>query len=366
MNAVKTFLFVFLVGVLLTGCNKKTETINIGFVAGLSGKYSAFGTSVRDGFLLAFDEIDFKINGQSVNIVEKDDKQNKEEAKRAIEYFIANGIKLVVGNATSSMTAVSFPMINKQEGMLLFSPTASSMDFSAQDDNFIRIQVDASKRRYQVLLKYLKDKHYKNLFFIYDSKNISHVKGYEKILQKEFIKQGGNPYVAKFDLNNDYKELLKKLHATEHDLIMIVGNSIDSSKVIQYMRINNIDSPVLASNWARTSDFITNGGKHVEGVIFTNHYDDNSQKESFVKFVESFKRKYKKEPSVFHAHGYETAQILIENLKKSTDISKLKKSILETKVYQGVQEEIVFDQYGDVSRRYFMLCVKDGKYTKLQ
>lgn len=46
-----------------TGCDTKNNNdIKIGFIVGLSGKYSSLGTSIRDGFLLAFDEIDYKIN----------------------------------------------------------------------------------------------------------------------------------------------------------------------------------------------------------------------------------------------------------------------------------------------------------------
>ncbi|MEA3288740.1 MAG: ABC transporter substrate-binding protein [Campylobacterota bacterium] len=363
----KRLVLFMLVVFIFTACEENQENeIQIGFVAGLNGKYSSLGTSIRDGFMLAFDEIDYKIDDKTIKIIQKDDKQDKKEAKKIIDSFIKNNIKIVVGNATSSMTDITFPIVNKQKDMLLFSVTASSQDFTGQDDNFIRLQVEVSKKRYQILLDYLDKKGFKNIFFIYDSKNKSHMKGYEIILQEEFIANGGNGFVNKFDTNDNYDDLLKKMQSSNYDLILIVANSIDSANVIQYLKVNNINKPIIASGWAKTMDFITNGGKAVEGVFFSTAYNDDSNNEKFLKFREKFQKKYKKLPSVFAAQGYETAQVLIKNLKKSKDISVLKKNILTKRKYDGLQGDIIFDKYGDVSREYFMMKVKNGKYVKVK
>jgi len=361
-----TLLLVGLSLLLFTGCNDKPkEDIKIGFVAGLSGKYSALGISIRDGFALAFDEIDYKINNQKVKIIQKDDKQDEKEAKKIIDSFVKSGIKLVVGNATSSMTAISFPVVNKQEGMLLASVTASGSDFTAQDDNFIRIQVEHSAKRYKTLEKYVKNNNYKDIFFIYDSKNLKYAKGYEGFFQDIIVKNGGHKFVGKVDLNQPYEEIIKQMKSTNYDLILVVGNSVDSANIIQYLRVNKIDRKVIASGWAKTMDFIENGGKAVEGVMFTTGYDDNLKNKDFVDFVKKFKTKYNKTPSVFAAQGYELGQILIQNLRNSSDISTLKKRILKIKKYDGLQGDIIFDKYGDVFREYFIMEVRNKEYIKI-
>jgi len=365
----KVFLKSFIVGLftlaLFVGCNKdEDDTIKIGFVAGLSGKYSALGTSIRDGFTLAFDEINYKIGDKKVKIIQKDDKQDPKLAKKIIEEFMDKNIKLIIGNATSSMTAISIPIVNKYNDVLLFSATASGADFTEKDDNFIRIQVDHSAKRYTALNNYLNHKKYKNIFFIYDSKNISYAKGYLSFFQ-DMVNKAGGKFIAKVDMNDSYESILAKLKATEHDLILIVGNSVDTANMIQYLRLNNINNKVLASGWAKTMDFIENGGKAVEGTIFSTGYDENSKDKAFLEFVKKFKAKYGKQPSVFAAQGYELAKILIQNLRNSTDISTLKDRILKIGKYDGLQGDIEFDKYGDVSRKYFMMEIRDGKYVKV-
>jgi len=361
----KSFIAVIVASVLFMGCGKKEdETIKIGFVAGLSGKYSALGTSIRDGFTLAFDEIDYKIGDQKVKIVQKDDRQNEQQNASIINEFIKDGIKIIVGNATSSMTAISIPIVNKHKDTLLFSATASGGDFTQKDDNFIRIQVEHDAKRYKALNHYLHKMKYKKIFFIYDSKNMSYAKGYLSFFQ-DMVKANGGSFIANMDLNNPYEKILTKLQTTTHDLILVVGNSVDTANIIQYIRLNHIDTKVLASGWAKTMDLIQNGGKAVEGVIFSTGYDDGSKDKAFLSFVDKFKVKYGKQPSVFAAQGYELAKILIQNLKVSNDTSTLKNRILEIKKYDGLQGDIIFDKWGDVARKYFMMEIKNGKYVKV-
>ena len=270
--------FISLVSMLLIGCgDKKKDEIKIGFVAGLSGKYSSLGISVRDGFLLAFDEIDYKVKNKKIVIIQKDDMQNTKKAKEAIEFFIKNDIKLIIGNTTSSMTKVSLELLSKHQDRLLISATASSSTFSQKDDNFLRLQVDNSPKRYEILARDLIERGYKNIFFIYDSKNKIYTDDYGKILEDILVNKGANKFTNKVDLNDDYKNILSKLNATQSDLILVVGNSIDSANIIQYLRVNKITTKILGSGWAKTNDFIENGGQSVEGVIFSEGYDDGSK-----------------------------------------------------------------------------------------
>jgi len=359
--------FLLTIPLLLTfnACFDNKEEIKIGFVAGLSGKYSSLGTNTRDGLLLAFDEVDNKINGKKVIIIQKDDKQDKKEAKKIIDFFVKEKIQLIVGNATSSMTKISFPVINAQKDYLLFSSTASSSEFTKKDDNFIRLQVEPSIKRYKKLNSFLQDNKYKNIYFIYDSKNSAYVNDYKGFFQDTFMSYGGNKFVGSYDINEDYVKILKDMNTKEHDLVLVVANSIDSANIIQYIRLNNIDTKVLVTGWAKTNDFIVNGGKSVENVIVSTGYDDDSKNPNFIEFVKKFKNKYNKTPSVFSAQGYELGQILIENLKSSDKLSDLKNNILKTKRYNGLQGDIVFDKYGDVFREYFIMEVRNKKFVKV-
>jgi branched-chain amino acid transport system substrate-binding protein len=361
----KKYILILASLLIFTACTKtKKEEIKIGFVAGLSGKYSALGGSIRDGFLLAFEEVNYTIDGKKVKIIQKDDKQDKIEAKKIIDAFVKDNIKLIVGNTTSSMTKISFPVINKLKDSLLISPTASSDEFTRLDDNFLRIQVENSDKKFSGLKEYVSKN--KNVVFIYDSKNKAYSDGYEKYFENVLDKKWGHGFVSKFDINSPYKTISKKLKTIKSDLILVVANSIDSANIIQYLRVNNIDTQVLSSGWAKTNDFIQNGGKAVEGVLFSTEYDENSKNKRFLDFKKSFEKTYNKTPSSIEVQGYELGKILIKKLSQSSDISTLKQRILEEKKYDGLQGEIVFDKYGDITREYFMMKIENAKYKRIE
>jgi len=277
MNKIKYFIILTLIFVTFISCGKKEDTIKVGLVVGLSGKYSVLGSGVRDGVILAFEEIKYKVNNLHIKLIQKDDMQDEKQDQKVINELLKEDVKIIIGNATSSMTAVSIQQLKKHQDILLMSATASSQDFSHLDDNFLRIQVEHSKKRYKALLKYLHKHKHKNVFVIYDSKNLSYAKGYFHFFQDMIVQTGGNKFVASVDLNTNYEDILKKLKSTKHDLILIVGNSVDTANILQYIRLHGINTKVLASGWAKTIDFIQNGGKAVEGVIFSTGYDDNSK-----------------------------------------------------------------------------------------
>ncbi len=360
-----TFFIIIAVLLFIQNSTKNEESMKIGFVAGLSGKYSSLGNDVRNGILLAFDEINYKINDIKIDIIQKDDKQNIEEVKKVIDELVNDNIKLIIGNITSSMTKISINALKEKKDMLLISPTASSDEFSFKDDNFIRTQVSNNYMKFNSISKYILDKKYKNILTIYDPNNLSYSNAYINNFEKSLLHNGGNEFIDKIAITDTYESIKSRILSKEVDSIIIVANSFDAAKLIQYLRVNKINKPILCSGWAKTLDFLVEGGSSVENVLFNTGYDDNSTNKEYLKFIQLYEKKYNKKPSVFSAQAYETAIILIQTLRDDNNILKLKRNILNKKSFVGLQGNIIFDKYGDVNREYFMMQVKNGKYVRI-
>ena len=362
----KYFAAILIVLIFFISCQDKNQKeLKIGFVAGLTGKYSSLGSDIRDGFMLGFDEINYKIKNTQIKIIQRDDKQDPKVAKQIAQEFIKNDIKLIVGNATSSMTRVTLDELKDKKDFLLASVTASASEFTKIDDNFIRIQVEHNEKRYGALKKYIIKNNIKKVFYIYDKNNLNYAKGYFGFFQDILIHTGGEKFVSSATIQEEYEKIITKLKDTSFDMILIVANSSDTANLIQHIRIAKVKEKVLISGWANTNDFVEFGGKSVEGVLMSSGYYKYSKEKLYLDFVKKFKEKYNEEPSVFSLQGYELATILIDNLKNTTDISKLKDKILERKVYHGLQGDITFDKYGDVNRKYSVMEIRDGKFEKL-
>ncbi len=156
--------------------NQDDENIKIGFIGSLTGKYSVLSNDMMNGVTLALDEINHTVDDKKIKLVIKDDKNDKEVNEKAINSFIKEDIKIVIGNATSTMSAISMNIINKYNDMVMISASSASTQFSNKDDNFFRVHVENSPQRFDNFTSYLLKNNLDKVYAIYDPLNEKYTK----------------------------------------------------------------------------------------------------------------------------------------------------------------------------------------------
>ncbi|NVJ52918.1 MAG: ABC transporter substrate-binding protein [Campylobacteraceae bacterium] len=343
---------------------KERKPIEIGFIGALSGKYSILGNAMVNGILLAFEEIDYEIDGRKVEIIFKDDKQDKDLTKSIINDFISKDIKIIIGNVTSSMTKVSLSIVNNYDDIFMISASSASNEFSKKDDNFFRVHAANNIKRFDTFTKFVIKNGFKKIYGIYDPYNLTYTKDYLINFQKSLLSKGENPLISFSKTNTNLDLLVEDIKKKNPDLIFICANSVDSARVIQYIRLRGLKTQIASSEWARTPSFIENAGKSAEGVIFNIDYDEKATNKNYIEFVHKYKRKYGISPSMYASKAYEASKIIIQMLKEA-DETQIKRNILLQKEFDGVQGKIIFDKYGDVIRDYYNFRVKNGEFIKI-
>lgn len=341
------------------------EVIKIGFVGALTAKYSDLGNPMMNGIILAFEEEKHEINGKKIELIFKDDKKDEEVNRQIVNDFISQGVKIVMGNVTSSMSKISMSIINQHKDMFMISAASASNEFSGIDDQFFRVHVANNEQRFSTFSKYIKDKGFKKIYGIYDPDNITYTKDYLENFEKSFILNGGEKFVKYAKTNENLDDLVQDINSSNPDLILICANSLDAARVVQYLKMKDVKTQIASSEWAMTPAFIENSGKYSEGIIFNIDYDENSKSKDFVSFLNKYREKYKIEASLYASKGYELARVIIELLKMG-DQTELKKNLLIKKEFQGLQDIIIFDQYGDVIRKFDTFIVINGKFEKVE
>ena len=98
----------------LVGCGP-AEPIKIGLLAGLSDRGSDFGESVRNGVILAVEQQNLAggINGRKIELLVRDDGQDKDKAIKAAQELIALHPDIIIGPVTSSMATVVVPLMEQ-------------------------------------------------------------------------------------------------------------------------------------------------------------------------------------------------------------------------------------------------------------
>ena len=88
---IRNILLIIFVFISFTACidKNKEDSIKIGVILGLTGKYSDLGLYEKNGIVLAFDKINYQINNKKVELIFKDDKQDKEVNENLYKYIIS-------------------------------------------------------------------------------------------------------------------------------------------------------------------------------------------------------------------------------------------------------------------------------------
>ena len=362
MKKILIILFVLIFLILFAVKLNKKEEVKIGFVGALTEKYSVLGNAMRNGILLAFEENKYIVNDKKIELLFKDDKNDKELNKLIINNYINQDIKIVIGNVTSSMSKISMSIINKHEDMFMISAASASNEFTGIDDQFFRVHVANNAQRFDSFTKYILKQDFKKVYGIFDPQNKTYTKDYIDNFEKSFISNGGGNFIKKTPSSLDLDSLVLDIKSVKPDLILFCVNSIDAARIVQYLRINKINTQLASSEWAMTNTFLENSGRHSENIIFNIDYNQNAKNKKFLDFVQNYKDKYNDNPSMFASKGYELSKIIIQLLEEGKE-TELKKNLLEKREFEGLQDTIVFDEYGDVIRNFINFRVKNGEFV---
>ena len=130
---------VFFLSVALSGCGPQ-DPLRVGFIGGLSDRNADNGQSGQNGVVLAVAQFNRAggVNGRMVELISRDDAQNKDVAAKSANELVAAKVEAVIGPFTSSMAEIIVP-ITGRAGIFQVSPTITSMAFYGKDDNLFRI-----------------------------------------------------------------------------------------------------------------------------------------------------------------------------------------------------------------------------------
>ena len=137
--------FFALLAVVLTifvfSCKEELQIYRIGALVPLSGAAEGYGRNVKNGMMLALDEINKTggIKGKPMDIIIEDDGSDDKQAVRKTDQLISSShVPVIIGGVTSSVALAAEPECEKNKVVLL-SPTASSPKLTGIGKYFFRI-----------------------------------------------------------------------------------------------------------------------------------------------------------------------------------------------------------------------------------
>ena len=358
----------FYVGVaLLVGCTPR-PAVRIGVLADLSGRNAYFTTDGRNGVFLAAERINQAggIRGRRIELVLQDSGDGTGKDLEAAQALLATGVDLVIG-PFSSVAAARLAPVFSQARVLLLCPTSTDVTLAGRDDYLLRLN-RSTRDSAQDYAKVLYARGLRRLAMALDMRNASNSASWQRDFGRAYAALGGTVVAtAAFGVPSapPVHAIVRTLLAARPDGLMFVANGVDAARLAQQAAKLGSTLPMAAPDWADSQSLLEQGGRAVEGMLLASAsrlVDDTPRYRSF---RQAYRERFGSEPSYRSIGAYDAVMVVAQALSRAEPGEPVRDAVLRHGAYQGLQQTITFDAFGDAARTAYYMVVRDGRFEPL-
>lgn len=345
------------------GCAKKEpREIRIGAILPLTGDGAKYGEEAKNGIDLALEEL----KDQKISVFYEDDQGTSNGAVNAFNKLITgNKVPVIIGPMFSS-TALSIAPLGERNGVVIFSPSASSPELTNAGDYFFRnwpSDVYEGGDMGQFAFDILKLRRVAIL-----SVNLDYGVGLTNVFKKAFESLGGRVLtVEHYDQGaTDFRTQLSKIKSLSPEGLYLPGYYAEIGLILRQAKELRVKTKFLSGVGFDNPKVLEIARDAAEGVIFARPYYDPESRDPKVKsFVEHFTRKYVKPPGIYAAHAYDALNIVVDAIRMGGyNTESIKNNLYRLKGFPGVSGITSFDGNGDVEKAIQLMKVQGGKFER--
>jgi branched-chain amino acid transport system substrate-binding protein len=325
-----------------TGTTSSTGDIKIGAYGAVTGGQAAFGTSSRQGFELAVEELNAKgglLGGRKVQLVFEDDESKPEAASTVVTKLVKQDqVVAVLGEVASSNSLAAAP-ICQQSKVPMISPASTNEKVTQVGDYIFRICfIDPFQG--EVMAKFAANTLKTKRVAIMKDTKADYSVGLTETFRSAFQGLGGTVtgVVDYSQGDTDFKAQLTTIRGQNPEAIFIPGYYQEAGIIVRQAREAGMEIPILGGDGWDSDPLFNIGGKFLKNCYYSTHYSTDNPAPAIQNFIKAFKAKYKTTPDANAALGYDSANVLFDAITRAgtTDSQKLRDAIAATKNYSGV------------------------------
>lgn len=368
--------------VALTGCSSNEEApegeepaeengeeasgdpIKIGYIGPLTGDYSMYGETTKEGAELAAEEINAAggVLGRDIEIISYDSKGDKTEAVNAYNRLRDRDEMTALVGATFSGTTLSIKEIAKGDGMPMLSPTATHLDVTLDAPNIFRACFTDPYQGATAAVFAADNLGAKKAAVLYNIED-PYSEGLAEAFNEKFQEYGEVTNYEGYTKNDaDFKTVLTKIAENDPDVLYLPDYIAKVGVILSQVEEQGLDVVCMgADGW----DGIEGDYADVaEGHYFTNHFAKTDESEIVQNFLSNYNEKWGSDPTALSALGYDAVYMMAKAIENagSTDSQAIVDALAAIEI-DGVTGNIVFDENGDPLKSISIIQVIDGKHV---
>jgi branched-chain amino acid transport system substrate-binding protein len=347
------------------------NTIKIGIFEPMTGANAAGGELEVEGVKLA-NQLYPEVLGQKVELVIADNKSDKVEAATAAARLVEKDkVTAIIGSWGSSLSMAAGDIVKKRQVPAVGASCTNPLVTKDNEYYFRVCFIDPFQGT--VMANYAFSKLKAKKAAIVQEVSNDYAVGLASFFTDSFKKltKDANCIVAVSNYNTgdqDFSAQLTNIKSKNPNVIFAPGNFTESALVISQARKLGITCPIIGGDTWETQEFLDIGKEGVEGAVFSTFFDSEKPltKET-TKFLNAYRKEYKKEPAAVTALGYDAYILILDAIKraKSTDGPKIQEQLAKTKNFPGAAGLITLDENRNAVKNAVIKQVKGGKFVYL-
>jgi branched-chain amino acid transport system substrate-binding protein len=359
-GGVLSLLLVALAG---AGC-KGDDTVRFAAILPLSGPVGAYGTPIKQGIELAWDQHRQAAGeqGQKVEVSFSDSQADPATAARLLDEAYSAGAVAAIGGVTSD-EALAMVKVAEERDRILVSPSASSPELTGISSNFFRVFPSDFVEGTKMATFAVSTLEIREAVIL--AVEAPYGQGIQQVFKAEFERHGGKVVeVLEFaSATTDVSGLVERVTTLSPPAVYVAAYWNDTVSIIKALQAGGYKGKVLTTAAFATPQAVSEAGSAAEGVYFTQTvFAVSSDAEPIRSFVTAYRDKYGSNPDLYAAHGYDAMRVVLDALAKGgTAPSDFWKGMRSIRDFVGVTGPIQFDEKGDVKKFPRVYVIKDGE-----
>jgi branched-chain amino acid transport system substrate-binding protein len=352
-----------------------TTELKLATISPLSGGQASLGTAIKNGAELAIKDREKELlaAGYKVVFAPQDDEAKPEVGTQVAQRLAADKSYVgVVGTLNTGVAKAIAPVLMREgNGLVMVSPANTGVVMTESGwTNYNRIvfrddyQGPAAARFATQVLKA------KNVYVMHDKTD------YGVALAEEFAKTvqaAGGTVTGPIGVDAgkpDYGPEATQAVAKSPEVIYFGGIYDTAGPLFKQVRAKGFTGAFMGGDGLDSGDLVKLGGNAAENTYFTSVSADYKSGEGKA-FYDKYKAAYKDEPAAYALYGYDSMNVILQNLidygkkngGKMPDRTEFAKQVRATKDFKAISSNVTFDAKGDnPTSKVWVFKVNGGKF----
>ncbi|MFA6424076.1 MAG: penicillin-binding protein activator [Candidatus Magasanikbacteria bacterium] len=332
-----------------------SEPIKIGFILPLSGEIASLGENIKDGAVVAANEINQVggINGRKLELVFEDGKCNLKDGVNAANKLINIDKVPILISGCSDETLGAAPLA-EQSHTIILTPVSTNPKITTAGDYIFRL-IPSDSFQGKFAADYLYDTLSKRKVAILFNTDKEWSVGVKTVFEKRFLEKGGQ-IVANEGVTSESRDLrttLEKIKVSQPDVVY-APTFIDSGIVLLKQSTEiGLDTQIFGGDVWDDAKFGKEAGISGNGARFS--VVSNRQNPQF--FIDAMSAlPGGKDINAYAPRAYDAVKI-VSNIfaRVGTDTEKIKNELYKINNYIGIADTYSIDNNGDLSNAQYSI-----------